>query len=158
MVARGERGGAATVPIGRTRETLRHETDTDLLARRGPRAALWGFACHTRMVVRPSGRPDSGRMEREKNNSLDLDLEGYSQRLGYRLRDLRRERGLSQEDVANGAGIAIYTYQKYEKGESKPGTPMNPTYHTLLALAWVFDLPVAELLDLDGSTRPKRRS
>lgn len=148
MVARGERGGAVTVPIGRTRETLRHEADTDLLARRGPRTVLWGFACHTRMVVRPSGRPDSGRMEREKNNSPDL--EGYSQRLGYRLRDLRRERGLSQEDVANGAGIAIYTYQKYEKGESKPGTPMNPTYHTLLSLAWVFGLSVTELLDLDG--------
>ena len=88
-------------------------------------------------------------MEREKNNSPDL--EGYSQRLGYRLRDLRRERGLSQEDVANGAGIAIYTYQKYEKGESKPGTPMNPTYHTLLSLAWVFGLSVTELLDLDGA-------
>ncbi|MDO4428500.1 MAG: helix-turn-helix transcriptional regulator [Atopobiaceae bacterium] len=88
-------------------------------------------------------------MEREKNNSPDL--EGYSQRLGYRLRDLRRERGLSQEAVAHRADIALYTYQKFEKGESKPGTPMNPTYHTLLSLAWVFDLPMTELLDLDGT-------
>ena len=149
MIARGERDDAGVGPIVRTRETLRHEADTDLLARRGPHAALLGFACHTRMVVRPSGRPDSGRMEREKNNSPDLEC--YSQRLGYRLRDLRRERGMSQEDVANGAGIAIYTYQKYEKGESKPGTPMNPTYHTLLSLAWVFGLSVTELLDLDGT-------
>ncbi len=95
-------------------------------------------------------------MEHEKDNLPDFG--DYSQRLSYRLRDLRRERGLSQEAVAHRAGIALYTYQKFEKGESKPGTPMNPTYHTLLALAWVFDLPVAELLDLDGSTRPKRRS
>lgn len=107
-------------------------------------------------MVWSRGRHDSGRMEREKNNTLDY--RDYSQRLSYRLRDLRRERGLSQEAVAHRAGIALYTYQKFEKGESKPGTPMNPTYHTLLALAWVFDLPVAELLDLDGSTRPKRRS
>lgn len=81
-----------------------------------------------------------------------------SKRLAYRLRNLRRERGLSQEVVARRAGIALYTYQKYEKGESKPGMPMNPTYHTLLALAWVFDLDVSELLDLDGATRPKRRA
>ena len=107
------------------------------------------------MVVRPLTRPDSGRMEREKNNAPDY--RDYSQRLGYRLRDLRRERGLSQESVAHRAGIALYTYQKFEKGESKPGTPMNPTYHTLLSLAWVFDLPVTELLDLDGTARPESR-
>ena len=94
-------------------------------------------------------------MEREKNNTLDY--RDYSQRLSYRLRDLRRERGLSQESVAHRAGIALYTYQKFEKGESKPGTPMNPTYHTLLSLAWVFDLPVTELLDLDGTTARNRR-
>ena len=72
-------------------------------------------------------------------------------RLAYRLRNLRMERGLSQESVARQVGLALYTYQKFEKGESRPGTPMNPTYHTLLALAWVYDLDVTELLDLDGS-------
>lgn len=94
-------------------------------------------------------------MEREKDKLPDFG--DYSQRLSYRLRDLRRERGLSQEAVAHRAGIALYTYQKFEKGESKPGTPMNPTYHTLLSLAWVFDLPVTELLDLDGTTARNRR-
>ena len=92
-------------------------------------------------------------MEHTKDDTPDFG--DYSQRLGYRLRDLRRERGLSQEAVAHRAGIALYTYQKFEKGESKPGTPMNPTYHTLLSLAWVFDLPVTELLELDGSARLK---
>lgn len=94
-------------------------------------------------------------MDREKNSAPDYG--DYSHRLGYRLRDLRRERGLSQESVAHRAGIALYTYQKFEKGESKPGTPMNPTYHTLLSLAWVFDLPVTELLDLDGSATRRNR-
>ena len=32
------------------------------------------------------------------------------------------------------AGISAYTYQKFEKGESKPGTPMNPRLFTLIAL------------------------
>lgn len=90
-------------------------------------------------------------MERETNTPPDF--QDYSTRLGYRLRDLRRERGLSQESVAHQANIALYTYQKYERGESKPGSPMNPTYHTLLSLAWVFDLSVTELLELDGSKK-----
>lgn len=90
-------------------------------------------------------------MEHETNTMPDY--QDASQQLGYRLRNLRRERGLSQESVAHRAGIALYTYQKFEKGESKPGTPMNPTYHTLLSLAWVFDLPVTEMLDLDGTAR-----
>lgn len=85
------------------------------------------------------------------------DYGDYSKRLAYRLRDLRLQRGLSQESVAHRANIALYTYQKYEKGESKPGCPMNPTYHTLVSLAWAYDMSVGELLDLDGSTRRRRR-
>lgn len=89
-------------------------------------------------------------MQNPEDNAPDL--RDYSTRLAYRLRDLRRERGLSQESVAHRANIALYTYQKHEKGESKPGTPMNPTYHTLLSLAWVYGMDVTELLDLDGAT------
>lgn len=85
-------------------------------------------------------------MDTNANKSMS-DLE-YSLRLGYRLRNLRRERGLSQESVAHAANIALYTYQKFEKGESKPGTPMNPRLHTLLALSRVFGLEITELLDL----------
>lgn len=81
----------------------------------------------------------------------------YSKRLAYRLRDLRLERGLSQESIAHRANIALYTYQKYEKGESRPGHPLNPTYHTLVSLAWAYDMSIAELLDLDGSRRRRRR-
>ena len=66
--------------------------------------------------------------------------------LAMRLRDLRRESGLSQEAVAHTAGISTYTYQKFEKGESKPGTLMNPRLSTLLALADVFCVSVGQLL------------
>lgn len=62
---------------------------------------------------------------------------------------LRESRGLTQEEVAGRAGIAPYTYQQYEKGESKPGTPMNPTLSSLLALADAFQVDVSELLSID---------
>ena len=40
---------------------------------------------------------------------------------------------LSQEALAHAAGISTYTYQKFEKDESRPGTPMNPRLRTLIA-------------------------
>ncbi len=65
---------------------------------------------------------------------------------------LQRERlrlGLSQEDVAYRAGLSRFTYQKYEKGESRPGTPANPTVRSLLAISQVLDVPLARLLPSD---------
>lgn len=72
-----------------------------------------------------------------------------SRQLAGRLRELRAASGLTQEAVAHGAGIAANTYQKYEKGESKPGTPMNPQLYTLLSLSRVFKIELSSLLDFD---------
>lgn len=77
--------------------------------------------------------------------------EAYSRNLAQRLRALRYERDLSQETVAQRAGISAYTYQKFEKGESKPGTPMNPRLFTLLSLAAVFDIDVSDLLRFEDA-------
>lgn len=70
----------------------------------------------------------------------------YARELGLNLQRLRHERGLSQERLAHLAGLSGYTYQKYEKGESKPGTPMNPRLFNLLALAEILEVQVSELL------------
>ena len=69
--------------------------------------------------------------------------------MGLRLQRLRAERGLSQERTAHLAGISAYTYQKFEKGESKPGTPMNPRLLTLLALAEVFEVKLRDIVGPD---------
>jgi transcriptional regulator with XRE-family HTH domain len=58
-------------------------------------------------------------------------------------------RGLSQERLAHMAGLSAYTYQKFEKGESKPGTPANPRLFTLLAIAQVLDSSLDEILPRD---------
>jgi len=70
----------------------------------------------------------------------------YAVVLGSRLSVARQRLGLSQERVAHAAGISSYTYQKFEKGESKPGTPMNPRLTTLVALCQVLDLDLADFL------------
>ena len=78
---------------------------------------------------------------------IDIELQGsYASNLAQRLRALRYERHLSQEHVALHAGISTFTYQKFEKGESNPGKPMNPRLSTLVSLARVFGMEPWELI------------
>lgn len=91
-------------------------------------------------------------------NSLDMDEQGkhisyeqFVKKLANRLQMFRKDLGLTKENMAHKAGIAVFTYLKYENGESNPKTPMNPRIHTLLALAKAFDMSILELLDVDDS-------
>ena len=70
----------------------------------------------------------------------------YASQIATNLRRLRQEAGLSQEDVAYRSGLTRYTYQKYEKGESKPGTPANPTIRTLLAMSQALGVSLMDIL------------
>jgi len=81
----------------------------------------------------------------------DTDKSQFSKKLGLKLQKLRHASGLSQEKIAQAAGISAYTYQKFEKGESRPSTPMNPRLFTLMSLANVYKMTVGDLLDFDVS-------
>jgi DNA-binding XRE family transcriptional regulator len=70
----------------------------------------------------------------------------FARALGVNLQRLRLERGLGQERLAHMAGLSAYTYQKFEKGESKPGAPMNPRLFTLIAISQVLGVPIEQLL------------
>ena len=74
------------------------------------------------MVVYSENLPNSEQMD---TLATQKDPAEFSRALADRLRNLQEKSGLSQESVAHQAGISTYTYQKFEKGESKPGTPMN---------------------------------
>lgn len=79
----------------------------------------------------------------------------FARTLSLRLRDLRQDSGLTQEEVAERAGMASNTYQRYERGISKKGKPANPTLSSLISIAYVFDVDVRELLvvEYDSSER-----
>ena len=93
----------------------------------------------------PSTRPQQAGLV-GTDAELEHAKEEFSRALGVNLHRLRLERGISQERLAHMAGLSAYTYQKFEKGESKPGTPMNPRLFTLIALSQVLDTPLSELL------------
>lgn len=68
--------------------------------------------------------------------------------LGRRFRDLREVAGLSQEQVANLAGINRNHYQLLETGLSDraKNTPANPRLSTLVALCDVYGTTVPDLV------------
>lgn len=99
------------------------------------------------MVVYKRDTPNIRRMENAKKD-IDFD-DNYAAKLAQRLRTLRYERRISQEYVAQQAGISTFTYQKFEKGESNPGKPMNPRLSTLVSLARVFGLEAWELIHFE---------
>ena len=90
-------------------------------------------------------RGDAGSMARSTGAEDTAWIE-YAGELATNLRRRRLEAGLSQEDVAYRSGLTRYTYQKYEKGESKPGTPANPTIRTLLAMSQTLGVALTDIL------------
>ncbi|WP_416442569.1 helix-turn-helix domain-containing protein [Leucobacter sp. HNU] len=70
----------------------------------------------------------------------------FARELGLALRRRRSELRLTQEQVAEYAEIALYSYQLYERGTGTNGQPTNPRLATLLAICQVLEVPVEELL------------
>lgn len=81
-----------------------------------------------------------------RDGEIEAQWKAYSQRFATSLRAARERAGLSQEDVAYRSGLTRYTYQKYEKGESRPGTAANPTFRTLLVLSQVLGVSLNSLI------------
>lgn len=62
--------------------------------------------------------------------------------LGDAIRQLRNERGISQEDLAHDSDITTGTLSVIERGRS------NPTWTTVRSLARALDVSLAELVAL----------
>ena len=76
-------------------------------------------------------------------------LSEASRVLGERIREQRLAFAISQDDVANLAGMNVSNYGKIERGLS------NPTFHTIVRIAAVLGVDPASLVaGLDGSTLP----
>lgn len=89
------------------------------------------------------GRNDNRRVAHRRREPT---WEEFGREIGIRLQRARERAGLSQERTAHLAGIASYTYQKFEKGESRPGSPLNPRLSTLVALCQVLEVTLQDLV------------
>jgi transcriptional regulator with XRE-family HTH domain len=64
-----------------------------------------------------------------------------------RIRDARRSRGMTQEEVADLAGMALRHYQRFEIGAAMTGErDFNPKIKTLKAICDAIHLPLSKLV------------
>lgn len=71
----------------------------------------------------------------------------FSRALGMNLRRRRDAVGLTQEAVAERAGISLYAYQQYERGAvTKGGAATNPRLATVLVICEVLQVNLDRLL------------
>lgn len=75
-----------------------------------------------------------------------MDLPEFQQRFARRVRDLREERGLRQEDLEN-FGLSWKSIQKLEYGIT------DPKVSTLLKLCRAFSLDLPDLLKFEAKRR-----
>ncbi|MDX6749262.1 helix-turn-helix transcriptional regulator [Geminicoccaceae bacterium 1502E] len=82
-------------------------------------------------VVLQEGRPAGAA--RGEAHPVDVEV-------GRRLRDLRALRGISQEELARGLGIAFQQVQKYERGQNRIGASR------LVEIAHILGVPASDFL------------
>nr|WP_290368285.1 helix-turn-helix domain-containing protein [Microbacterium sp. Bi98] len=102
---------------------------------------LW----HTRKPI-PVSDTRNARDVTGRGQTSDADWGSFAQNLGVRLRQLRQEAGLSQEEVASRANLSRFIYRQYESGESRRGEPMNPALRSIIAISQVFEVSIDALL------------
>lgn len=61
--------------------------------------------------------------------------------LGGKLKELRLNTGLTQEELASKLGLSRVNYTRYENGK------VNPDYETIIKLADFYDISLDELFD-----------
>ena len=88
----------------------------------------------------PDGAGHRGR------SAVDEGWAAFAQQLGENLLRARKSAGLSQERLANAAGISVLTYRRLEHGASHPPAVANPRLRTLITLAEVLDVRPENLL------------
>lgn len=81
-------------------------------------------------------------MEQERANRIELFKDIFS----ARLKELREERQLSQNQIANKLGCAVSTYANWEQGR------WEPSIYDIFNLLWVYEIEAIELFDISDLT------
>lgn len=76
---------------------------------------------------------------------------GEAPLFGRRLASLRKERGLSQQELAKGLGVKLSLVAYYERRAK------NPTLEVANKIARFFDVPISTLLDDEAPRTSKKR-
>ncbi|MCI9575424.1 MAG: helix-turn-helix transcriptional regulator [Clostridiales bacterium] len=79
-------------------------------------------------------------------------MENLNPKICHRLRQLRKERGFTQQQIANVLGINRSTYSYYETGFTSPDIP------TLLILVKIFHVTLEEFFQFDANENTEKKN
>lgn len=80
-------------------------------------------------------------MKRQKFNEMEYDIE-----IGKRIREIRKIKGISQEELGNLVGLTFQQIQKYENAKSRV------SFSRLCSIAEALGVTLADFIDLDEPT------
>lgn len=83
----------------------------------------------------PSGKDTSGKGTKRRMDEEGLKL------LGQRIRDVRKQKNMSQEDLADTSGLALSQIGRMERGD------INATLSSVFSICRAMEINVAELFD-----------
>lgn len=90
-----------------------------------------------------------GRGNQTKNINLSLEVKTMTIEFANRLAELRKNKGLSQEELADKLGVSRQAVSKWERGEASPDTD------NLIELARIYDISLDELVGLSNNDKKK---
>ena len=70
-------------------------------------------------------------------------------KIGDRLKEARKAKGLTQKELSNKSGVSIASIQLYEYGR------IQPTFEPLQKIAKALEVPISRLIDAPDSFKPK---
>jgi transcriptional regulator with XRE-family HTH domain len=73
---------------------------------------------------------------------INVKNKGLIKAIGNKIRDLRTQKGISQEDLANEADVPLSQIGRIERGEN------NPTVSTLYVIAKALNVELKNLVDV----------
>jgi transcriptional regulator with XRE-family HTH domain len=83
-------------------------------------------------------------------------MDAIAMKLAERVRKLRIDAGLTQAELAGGAGVTVETVARLERVlRGRPSANANPSLETLIRLAAALGVEVTDLLAPSKSARPK---
>jgi transcriptional regulator with XRE-family HTH domain len=91
----------------------------------------------------------------------ELDWKTYGSALAHRIRLLRVDADMTQEELGERAGMSRNQVQNFERGHGtgKNGRVLNPTMEKIYQLAYALGVPPAVLLpDVGRKVQPRSRS
>lgn len=91
-----------------------------------------------------------GILGRVHEGREQLHWPSYGHTLGARVREIRKIRGYSQEELAEIVDMSRNAISNLERNENNNGKPGDPRLSTVYKLSWALDVPPAALLPAVG--------